>query len=197
MAVAMPAVATPVVATWEAALVARPAVVRSAVATSARPSRAWALDLVYGPAFRSSSRTWRPAPTCSRSCCSSVRPRRLPSRAAYSLPHMIHVQFQTPGLKARSRRGIRRTGRGCSSCSPLRRPVPRRPGVGLLLAAYSVAVTVQVVGISGRNPDGSIYLVAIYIAASGRGGGSSGPAISIPISTTGIRLGRGVRRRGW
>ena len=189
MAVAMPAVAMPAVATlvaaFVAAFVARPAVVRSAVATSARPPRAWALDLVYGPAFRSSSRTWRPAPTCSRSCCSSVRPRRLPSRAAYSQPHMIHVQFQTPCPKARRRRRIRLTGRGCSSCSPLRRPVPRRPAVGLL-ASPPVTVTVQVVRVSGGNSDGSIYLVAIYIATSGRGAGPALPANSIPIPTTGI-----------
>jgi hypothetical protein len=192
------AVATPVVATLEAAtlVVARLAVVRSAVAMSARPPRAWARDLVYGPAFRSSNRTWRLAPTCSRSCCSSVRPRRLPSRAAYTLPHKIHVKIQTPypppGLGTRGR-SIHLVGGGYSSCSPLRRPVPRRPAVGLL-AAPPVTVTVQVVRVSGGNSDGSIYLVAIYIATSGRGAGPALPATSIPIPTMGIRIrpGRGT-----
>ena len=64
-------------------------------------------------------------------------------------------------------------------------PCTPRPGVGLL-AAHSVAVTVQVVRVSGWNPDGSIYLVAIYIAASGRGAGPALPATSIPIPTIGI-----------
>jgi hypothetical protein len=183
------AVATPVVATLEvaASVVARPAVVRSAVATSARPPRAWASDRVCGPAFRSSSRTWRLAPTCSRSCCSSAPPRRLPSRAAYTLPHMIHVQIQTPylppGLETRVTRRNRLVGAGRSACSTLRLSVPRLPGVGLL-AAQSVAIAVKVVRISGGNSDGSVYLIAVYIATSGRGAGPAPPAISIPIPTT-------------
>jgi hypothetical protein len=71
------------------------AVAMSAVATSAPPPRAEARQQIYGPAFRSSNRTWHLALACARSKRSSVvPPPRLSPRAAYSLPHMIHVQIQ-------------------------------------------------------------------------------------------------------
>ena len=74
--------------------VATPVVAASAVGTWARPARA--RERPYVPAGRSSNRTWHLAPARSRSCCSSAPPRRLPSRAACSLPHMIHVRIQAP-----------------------------------------------------------------------------------------------------
>jgi len=65
LAVALAAV--PVVA-LAVVLAEVPAVATSVSATSARLARA--RERFYGPASRSSNRTWRPAPACSRSCYS-------------------------------------------------------------------------------------------------------------------------------
>jgi len=55
------------------------------------------------------------------------------------------------------------------SCKPL-----------LATPSVTVAVTVQSVRIAGRHSDGSVHLVAVYVAACGRRSGPRCPSVAIP-----------------
>ncbi len=79
----------------------------------------------YGPAFRSSNRTWRLAPARSRSSCSSVPLRRTPSRS--SLLSTAHDTRHDPGTvpreedpKAKGALQVRRLDPLRCGCSPRR-----------------------------------------------------------------------------